>query len=136
MVRTYVSEVRGAYRLGLDVLTYTSIADLRNDIRATRREAIAESAERARRPELVGITIKTDNKLNGALFHDLIVVYEALDEAQQDAMEQALERALKKFLKPISGQLQHVQRPVATASAGAPEPPKQPGGEARTPRPH
>ena len=112
VVRTYVSQIRAAYKLELKVLKYDSIAALREAVRVTRREALAEQREAANEdteivssPELAGVRVEGEEQLNGAVFHDLIVVHAALDEDERNRLEATLERTLKKFLAPIKSKL-------------------------------
>lgn len=113
VVRTYVSQIRAAYKLELKVLKYDSIRALREAVRLTRREALAEKREAEKdedteivsSPELVGVRVEGEGQLNGAVFHDLIVVREALDEEEKARLDASLERTLKKFLAPIKSKL-------------------------------
>jgi hypothetical protein len=121
MVKQYMSEIRVAYSIGLPVLDYTSIGVLREDIRKKRGEVLAANIAGSPRPqELKGVTVKTEGKLNGSLFHDLITVHGALSPADKTAMEKTLNATLKKYQKIVGDTLKTTARP-AGATAGSPE---------------
>jgi hypothetical protein len=102
-VKTYVSELRAAYGLKLPVLAYTSLELLRRDIRSKRQRILSGGVDGAKAPALAGLAIGADSKLNGAVFHDLAVVYLKLSSEQRQEMESALQRVLKKAMSPVKG---------------------------------
>ena len=119
VVRTYVSEIRAAYRLELDVLTFDNIKTLRNAVRDKRRAALGEpetGAEESKKPHLAGLTIRGEDRLNGALFHDLIVVHEVLADDEKAKFEASLERLFKKFFKPVQEKLTIPPRAIQKAA--------------------
>jgi len=119
VVRTYASEIRAAYRLELDVLTFDNIKTLRNAVRDKRRKllGIPESSEGTQKPkQLEGVTVSGTAHMNGALFHDLIVIYEVLPDEEQSKLEASLERLLKKFFKPAKEKLTIPPRAIQKAA--------------------
>lgn len=100
-VRTYVSEVRGAYRAGLDVLGFQTMYSLRKALREARQPSTKPGAT-ARRlwkqfPELQGVRIEADDEFNGALFHDLLVAYEKAPDDVREKMQRRARRMLTEF---------------------------------------
>lgn len=118
VVRTYASEIRAAYRLELDVLTFDNIKTLRNAVREKRRKLLGapESEERVEKPHLAGLTVRGEDRLNGGLFHDLIVVHDVLPDAEKAKFEASLERLLKKFFKPVQEKLTIPPRAIQKAA--------------------
>lgn len=95
-VKLYVSIVRSGYKLGLSVLTYETMSALRKDIRE-KRSRIAVPVEKA--PELVGVQIAPAQHLTGALWHDVITVWDHLPTDEQQALETQIRRLIAKFSK-------------------------------------
>jgi hypothetical protein len=94
-VKQYVSTMRAAFRMKLLVQTYTSFYALRSDVSATRVKARRKAADG--KPELAGVAVKRADTLNGALFHDLAVLFESLDKGKQGKMIGALDRIRREF---------------------------------------
>lgn len=103
-VKQYVSTMRAAFRMKLLVPTYTSFYALRADVSATRVKARRKAAEAT--PELAGVAVKRPDTLNGGLFHDLAVLFDALDKAKQGKMIGALERVKREFAQAAPTELQ------------------------------
>lgn len=95
-VKLYVSLVRGAYRAGLDVATFDTISAMRVAIKEARNHA---SAPAPKPPELRGLSVSHENTLNGAIFHDVVIVWEKLPEADKSELEAAIRRLLKRYTK-------------------------------------
>lgn len=93
-VRAYVSEVRAAYREGLDVLKFRNMYELRKAVREARRPTPAEAP---RLEALKGLRITAEDRFNDALFHDLIVTYELADEETRESIERSARRLLGKY---------------------------------------
>ena len=108
VVRTYVSEVRAAFRLGLRVQRFDSFYQLRAALRDKRERLEGKPAAIRPWPTLRGVNISSPDKLNGALFHDLIVIYDHLDEDSGVALERALERLLAKY-RDLAGALAEIE---------------------------
>lgn len=105
-VKQYVSAIRRAFRLKLPVTSYSSFYALRQDLKkhAARKAKKAANNGHDTRPELVGLRLQQPETLNGAPFHDLAVLYNALDRARQAKMIGALERIKREFA-PAAPQL-------------------------------
>ncbi len=117
IVRTYVSEIRAAFRLGLKVRTFESFYQLRRAIREKREQLEAEATVAAKSwPALRGVKVSSPDKLNGALFHDLIVIYDHLDAESGVALERSVKRLLGKYRK-LAVQLPEVEEPKETEAA-------------------
>lgn len=95
-VKLYVSLVRGAYRAGLDVATFDTISAMRVAMKEARNHA---SAPTPKAPELKGISISHENALNGALWHDVVVVWEHLEQDDKAELERRVRAVLKAFVK-------------------------------------
>jgi hypothetical protein len=103
-VKQYVSTMRAAFRMKLLVTSYSSFYALRSDVSATRVKARKKAAEAV--PELAGLTVKRDDTLNGALFHDLAVLFESLDKGKQGKMIGALDRIRREFAHAAPAEIQ------------------------------
>jgi hypothetical protein len=95
-VQSYVSTIRTAYRQGHNVLEFENLFELRKAVRGSRQPS--QSPE-TKSPELKGISIKRVNKMTGALWHDLVVVWEHLPEQDRETLEEKLYRLLGQFSK-------------------------------------
>jgi hypothetical protein len=95
-VKQYISAVRRAFRAGLPVASYTSFRALRNELKEkfAKRKAQAIKAAPA---ELVGITLRQPDELNGGPFHDLVALYGALDRTRKPKMLGAVQRIVREF---------------------------------------
>lgn len=103
-VRTYVSEVRAAYRLKLPIMRYRSMYQLRQAVRRARAKttmphAVEGPAEQL--PELRGVRVYDDDHLTGALLHDLVVVYEHAPDPDREKLQASLRRLLSRF-RPVA----------------------------------
>ena len=95
-VKLYVSVVRAGYRLGISVLTYESMSALRKDVRE-KRSRLLTPVDKA--PELKGVQVSTAGHLTGALWHDVISVWDHLPQDEQNALETQIRRLIAKFSK-------------------------------------
>ena len=101
-VKQYVSAIRRAFRLKLPVSSYTSFYALRQELKAKAKRATAKAHKAAGTnghtpPEMVGIRLQQPETLNGALFHDLATMYNALDRQRKPKFIGALERIKRAF---------------------------------------
>lgn len=92
-VKFYVSTVRAGYRAGLDVLSFSTMQALRTATREARAVAVA------RPPQLRGVTLSSDRALTGALFHDVVVVWERLPAERQADLEKQIQRLIDRYAK-------------------------------------
>lgn len=99
-VKQYVSAIRAAFRLKLPVASYTSMTALRAELKEKRAKAAKRNAkvEAASTPkELIGIRLREPEHFNGGPFHDLAVLYNALDRSRRPKMLSALDRVKREF---------------------------------------
>jgi hypothetical protein len=95
-VKQYISAIRRAFRAGLPVASYTSFRALRNELKekfAVRKAKAIKAAP----AELVGISLKQPDELNGSPFHDLVALYGALDRTRKPKMLGAVQRIVREF---------------------------------------
>lgn len=105
-VRTYVWEIRSAYRAGLEVWTFKTMYELRMAKKAltdaaseTTAETPEEEAEIPAEVEqtLVGVRVLDIKRPNGALFHDLVCTYIALPAVERALYGRQLSRLLHQY---------------------------------------
>jgi hypothetical protein len=97
-VKQYVSVIRGAFKLKLPVASYSSFYALRQELAKERAKARKpKRGNGAAKPEMFGIQLRQPETLNGSPFHDLAVLYNALDRARRPRMLAALERVKRDF---------------------------------------
>lgn len=95
-IRVYISMIRKGYKEGLDMLEIQSIFDLRKALAEIAKETPPAAA--APGPdELVGVRVNKANRLTGNLFHDVIVLWENLPDAQQAKLEEGVRKLVEKF---------------------------------------
>lgn len=95
-VKQYVSAVRAAFRLKLPVASYSSFYALRQDL-AKQRAKARKPVNGHAKPELAGVQVSRPDELTGGPFHDLVVLYGALDRGRQTHMLAALDRVKRQF---------------------------------------
>lgn len=96
-VKQYVSSIRRAFRFKMQVLAYSSFYALRVDLK---KEAARVRKPRTNGPkELIGIRLANPEQLTGNMFHDLAVLYDALDRSRKPKMLAALARVQRDFSK-------------------------------------
>ena len=100
-VKQYVSQIRGAFRLGLNVGHFKNFHALRVALKAAR---VASRPVPKVDPRLGGLRLTGPAGLTGAPLHDLVVVYEALPKGQQSQMVGAVNRLVQQF-RPAAPQL-------------------------------
>lgn len=99
-VRTYVWEMRSAMRDGLPAWSYATFYDLRvargklRQIEA--KEATAGNPPLPTLPELKGVQVSSTN-VNGALLHDLILLFAAIPDDQRILLAKNLERLMGRY---------------------------------------
>ena len=95
-VKLYVSIIRAGYRLGVPVLTFETMSALRKEVRE-KRSRVMVPIDKA--PELKGVQVSTSGHLTGALWHDVIAVWDHLAGDEQQALETQIRRLIAKFSK-------------------------------------
>ena len=101
-VKLYISNVRAAYRLNLDVLSFETIGAMRTAIKEKRAEIRAEKAlvpPQAVPPELVGVQFTDDDEMTGATMHDILVLYKHLPEVSQAKLIEEIRKMTVRFVK-------------------------------------
>jgi len=93
-VKLYVSNLRLAYRLELDVLSFSNMYALRMALADRMKTTVAGE----RPPELRGLQVSSENAFNGALLHDVVVLYEHLPDDEQTKLERRLRRLYNEFV--------------------------------------
>ena len=102
IVTVYVSTCRAAYKEKLikQVMDrkITTMYALRTAINKIRRERHVEPVTGDTFPALAGLQVRAENKLTGALIHDLVVIYEHIPGSERELLEKSLERLKNKYL--------------------------------------
>ena len=93
-VKNYVSTLRRAYNAEMDVLSFSTMWELRVALRELR-----DADRQTKQPALRGVQVAKVDVINGALWHDLVVVWEHLPEDERGSLEAKLERLLSQFIK-------------------------------------
>jgi hypothetical protein len=94
-VKQYVSAIRAAFRFKLHVASYSSFYALRQDLAKERAKRKPKNGRT--RPEMAGLTVSRPDIMTGSPFHDLVVLYNALDRARRPRMLSALDRVKRDF---------------------------------------
>ncbi len=106
-VRTYVWEIRSAYRAGIQVWRLKSMYDLRMARKRLKDREAAETTEVEEdvqvdvpaevMQDLEGVRVLAPKQPNGALFHDLISTFIALPQDQRALFGRQLARLLHRY---------------------------------------
>lgn len=114
-VRTYVWEIRSAYRVGVEVWTLRTMYEVRMAKRALqdaeRVETTGDGEEPTAQPvippecaqDLEGVRVLDVKRPNGALFHDLIATFIALKQEDRVLFGRQLARILHRYQPTIGG---------------------------------
>lgn len=96
-VKQYVSTIRRAYRHKLLVTSFSSFYALKAELKAAAAKARKPRSDAPRLPETAGIRLAQPDSLTGDPFHDLVVLYTALDRKRKPLMMNALDRVKRQF---------------------------------------
>jgi hypothetical protein len=96
-VKMYVSVVRAAYRLDLEVTSYETMGALRMAIKEKR--ALNRAPKPTLAPEMKDVQIRNEHEMTGALWHDVIVLWEHLPENSQTKFEEQMRKLLTQYVK-------------------------------------
>ena len=99
-VKVYASMFRAAFKYELPVMDYSSIRQM-SDAVAEYRKQLTTIPVRIQDPELKGVLVKAGNRMNGALWHDAIVVIEHLGDDDKDEFEQRLRKLVMRFQSKV-----------------------------------
>lgn len=102
-VKQYVSTIRGAFRLGVNVAKMESFFKLRKVLRQARAAANPQLV--VKDPRLAGLRLVKNASLIGAPFHDLTVVYEKLPKAAQKQLAGEVNELLRRYQPAAAPQL-------------------------------
>jgi hypothetical protein len=105
-VRTYVWEMRSAMRDGLPAWSYATFYDMRvarGKLRhvEAKKTAVAGNQALPALPELKGVQVGSTNT-NGALLHDLILLFAAIPDAQRVLLAKNLERLMSRYTPAVA----------------------------------
>lgn len=104
-VKQYVSTVRAAFRLGVNVTKMETFHKLRKVLKQARADA-APQAVAVKDPRLAGLRlVKNGGGLIGAPFHDLTLIYEKLAKGQQKQLAGEVNELVRRFQPAAAPQL-------------------------------
>jgi len=92
-VQVYVSTIRRAYRMGIKVLKCDNMQAVRDALTKPRGNQPDVN------PELKGVQVAASNSLNGAVWHDVLVVWEHIPAEEQQALEASVRKLLERYVK-------------------------------------
>jgi hypothetical protein len=95
-VKQYASMFRAAFKYELKVTEFENVRQMVDAVAAKRKE-LATPPIKPNDPELKGIILRSTGHMNGALWHDAIVVIENLNEDDKDDFEQRLRKLVMRF---------------------------------------
>jgi hypothetical protein len=95
VIKVYVSTVRAAFRMHVDLSKCKDMAAVRQAVKDVRNAKPADKVE----PALAGVTVTQPGHLTGALLHDLYAVRLALPEDAQLALDAQLQKLLSQYVK-------------------------------------
>jgi hypothetical protein len=99
-VKQYVSMFRAAFKLELKVLEFDTVRQMVDAVVEARR-LLATPPVKIADPELKGVLLRSTGHMNGALWHDAIVVIENLNEEDKDDFEQRLRKLVMRFQSKV-----------------------------------
>jgi hypothetical protein len=99
-VKQYASMFRAAYKYEMDVMAFESVRQMVDAV-AEKRKELSKPPERLPDPELKGVLLRSTGHMNGALWHDAIVVIENLNEEDKDDFEQRLRKLVMRFQSKV-----------------------------------
>jgi len=99
-VKQYASMFRAAYKYEMDVMAFESVRQMVDAV-AEKRKELAKPPERLQDPELKGVLLRSTGHMNGALWHDAIVVIEHLNDDDRDEFEQRLRKLVMRFQSKV-----------------------------------
>jgi hypothetical protein len=95
-VKQYASMFRAAFKYELKVTEFENVRQMVDAVAAKRKE-LATPPVKPNDPELKGVMLRSTGHMNGALWHDAIVVIENLNEEDKDDFEQRLRKLVMRF---------------------------------------
>lgn len=102
-VKQYVSQVRAAFRLGINVTRMDTFHRLRKAVKEAR--AAAKPRPVNQDAKLAGLRVAHSNEFTGAPFHDLTVMYEHATKGVQRQLLAEVQGLVKRFQPAVAPQL-------------------------------
>lgn len=96
-VKFYISNIRAAYRLKLDVLGFDTIGALRLAVKEVR--AATRVPKDHPEPAVDGVLLTDGERMTGAVFHDLLVLRSNLPEMVQTKLDEECHKLLLRYAK-------------------------------------
>lgn len=94
-VKQYVSQIRAAFRAGINVAKVKSFFVLRKDLKAAK--AATKKPAKPEDTRVVGLRLVKPTVMIGAPFHDLLVTYEHLEKKRQALLVASVNRLLRDY---------------------------------------
>lgn len=119
-VRTYVTTIRRAFRRGIDVADCKTFYELRQSLRKakSRRSAGVRGLAEEVKSNFADVGLDAADDLNGALIHDLGVVYARLPKEHQSMYERQLRHLMDRYL-PLTRGIQIIEQEAGAKVAAA-----------------
>lgn len=111
-VKLVLSTFRTALKLGLPLAEYQTVYQVRE---AVKKHSTAAAHGPEPRPALVGVVLRSSHSLIGSLWHDAIIMSEAMPEKVQLEFEEEVQSLLERFRQFLPADLLQ-QAPAAAAA--------------------
>ena len=99
-VKQYASMFRAAFKYEMKVMEFESVRQMVDAV-AEKRKEMATPPVKPADPELKGVLLRSTGHMNGALWHDAIVVIENLNDEDKDDFEQRLRKLVMRFQSKV-----------------------------------
>ena len=99
-VKQYASMFRAAFKYEMKVTEFESVRQMVDAV-AEKRKELATPPVKPSDPELKGVLLRSTGHMNGALWHDAIVVIENLNDEDKDDFEQRLRKLVMRFQSKV-----------------------------------
>lgn len=99
-VKQYASMFRAAYKYEMKVMEFDSVRQMVDAV-AEKRKELARPTEAIKDPELKGVLVKAGSHMNGALWHDSIILCAHLEGDYRDEYEQRLRKLNMRFMSKV-----------------------------------
>lgn len=97
-VKLYLSIIRRAYSLELDVLSFESMGEIRKAV-AEQAGSKAHAVGAKRRSALRGVSVAHAERLTGDVWHDALVLTQHLPDDMQAKLDERVRKLVREFLK-------------------------------------
>lgn len=102
-VKQYVSQVRAAFRLGINVTRMATFHKLRMAVKEARAAARPKPVNAD--PKMAGLRLVKSGEMTGAPFHDLAVMYEKATKGVQKQILGEVNELVRRFRPAVAPQL-------------------------------